>query len=252
MLPVLEYPWTSSDTVYPWRCRNLCEIPLLLTHSPNTSDIGYLWQLLNLYLCRKAIFNQASDLVFLFYSYSDCFFPYTLSFIIKVVRVSLHGKTSSESNPNYYKHILRHIKCNNPHLFFPYTDPPRQQRPSIMAGMIPKTVESLSRAPDTSRGSLSPSPHSKLSSAGGDHRTRYQKEIEEVRLRTNSERTRTDSERTLTDNESSNHTFPGQAGNRMDYYGVQRSTSIGMCSIIHIWLYSYDLMPIILVKLVEI
>ena len=87
-----------------------------------------------------------------------------------------------------------------------------------MAGMIPKTVDSLSRHGESNRHSLSPSPHAKLNSSGSDNKPRYQKELEEVRLRTSSERTRTDSERTLTDNESSG---------RMDFYGVARSSSIG-------------------------
>lgn len=117
-----------------------------------------------------------------------------------------------------------------------FLDAPRQQRPSIMAGMIPKTVENLSRHSDSNHRNMSPSPHSKRLGSGGDGKTRYEKELEEMRLRTTSERTRTDSERTLTDNESSNHGYPtGSNSSRMEYYGIPKSASIGEYCLILVW-----------------
>ena len=103
---------------------------------------------------------------------------------------------------------------------FIFAEPPRQQKPSIMQGMIPKTVEMLQRPPETNRRSASP--HMKR-----DSKTRYEKDYEEINYRSLSERKR-DGERISSESENSSlpGSFPGSK--RMtDYYNIPRLASIG-------------------------
>lgn len=90
--------------------------------------------------------------------------------------------------------------------------------------MIPKTVEMLQRPSESSRRSASP--HVRR-----DNKTRYEKDVEEMKIRSLSERKR-DGERGVsseTENSQGAMAVPYSSNNRVpDYYGIPRSSSIGM------------------------